>query len=114
MIDWFCELLGSLGPVSARRMFGGWGLFHDGRMFALVAEDVLYLKVDEVSREAFAAAGSAPFVYRSARGEGAMGYWRAPDDALDDPESMLPWARLAWQAAERQPRPRRRGKRSAP
>lgn len=113
MIDWYRELLESVGPVSARKMFGGWGLFHDGRMFALVAEDVLYLKVDAQTREAFAAAGSGPFVYRSARGEAAMGYWRAPDEALDDPEAMRPWARLAWQAAERQPLSRKRRTRAS-
>lgn len=108
MIDWYRELLESIGPVSARKMFGGWGLFHDGRMFALVADDVLYLKVDAQTRDVFAEAGCTPFIYRSARGEAAMGYWRAPDEAMDDPEAMRPWARLAWQAAERQPRARRR------
>ncbi len=113
MIDWYCELLGSLGQVSARKMFGGWGLLHEGRMFALVADEVLYLKVDEHNRQAFDDAGSGPFIYRSARGEAAMGYWRAPDEALDDPEAMRPWAALAWQAAERQPRSPRRGKRRA-
>ncbi|MCK7593562.1 TfoX/Sxy family protein [Pseudomarimonas salicorniae] len=108
MIDWYRELLETIGPVSARKMFGGWGLFHDGRMFALVADEVLYLKVDAQTREAFAAAGSAPFVYESARGRAEMGYWRAPDEAMDDPEAMRPWARLAWQAAERQPQSRKR------
>jgi DNA transformation protein len=114
MIDWYRELLGSVGPVSARKMFGGWGLFHDGRMFALVADDVLYLKVDADNREAFVAAGSSPFMYTSARGEAAMGYWRAPDEALDDPEGMRPWARLAWRAAERQPQRPKRRRRTAP
>ena len=51
------DMLEPLGPVSARRMFGGYGIFLDGMMFALVADDTLYLKVDDESRSEFAAAG---------------------------------------------------------
>jgi hypothetical protein len=34
-------------------MFGGWGLYTEGRMFALIAEGQLYFKVDEETRESF-------------------------------------------------------------
>lgn len=111
-IAWFCELLASLGVVRGRRMFGGWGLYAEGRMVALVAGGELFLKTAEADRPAFAAAGSAPFIYRSASREVAMSYWKAPDEALDDPEAMRPWARRALAAAEAKAlapkRPRRR------
>ncbi len=50
-----------LGPVHARRMFGGWGMFHEGTMFAIVASGRLYLKVDGETEARFTAAGLAPF-----------------------------------------------------
>ena len=46
------------GNVSARRMFGGAGLYRDGKMFGLIADDVAYLKVDDSNREEFVQAGS--------------------------------------------------------
>ena len=47
------ETLAGLGPVSVRRMFGGAGVFADGVMFALIADDALYLKADDISKQAF-------------------------------------------------------------
>ena len=44
------ELLEGWGPVSARRMFGSHGLYHEGLMFAIVMDQRLYLKADEVNR----------------------------------------------------------------
>jgi len=104
MLDWFRELLAPLGRVRTRAMFGGHGVYVDDEFIAIVVDDVLYLKVDAQTQSRFADAGSQPFVYDAGeRGEVAMSYWTAPDEALDDPESMLPWARLALAAARRKP-----------
>jgi len=65
--DYVVELLAGVGRVVARQMFGGYGLYCDGVMFALIADDVLYLKADEANRPDFERAESAPFVY-DARG----------------------------------------------
>ena len=100
-IEYVLELLAPLGPVRARKMFGGYGLYHDALMFALVAEQQLFLKIDEHTEAQFAAAGSAPFVYQSATKTVAMRYWSAPEAALDSPNEMLPWAQLAFSAARR-------------
>ncbi len=59
--DHVLDLLAPLGPVAARPMFGGFGIYLDGVMFALIADDTLYLKVDEGTRPDYEAAGSAPF-----------------------------------------------------
>ena len=48
--DFVTELLSGVGPVTIRNMFGGAGVYADGVMFAIVADDVLYLKADEVSQ----------------------------------------------------------------
>jgi len=97
------ELLEAAGPYQVRRMFGGAGLFHDGLMFALLADDVLYLKADAQSQGAFEAEGLAPFTYETSGGKrSVMSYWRAPERLLDDPEEMVSWARDAQAAARRE------------
>jgi DNA transformation protein len=95
------ELLGTVGRVAARRMFGGYGLYCDGVMFALIADDVLYLKADDASRPEFERAGSEPFVYDSRGRRTTMAYWRAPDEVMESRELAAPWARTALAAALR-------------
>ncbi len=94
-------LLQPLGPVRARSMFGGCGIFLDDVMLAIVDEDRLYFKVDDETVERFAAAGAAPFTYRREGRTLALSYREAPAGALDDPEALLDWARLALDAARR-------------
>lgn len=95
------ELLGDLGPVAARRMFGGWGLYVQGCMFALIADEVLYLKVDAESRPLFEAEALPPFVYEARGKRQALSYFQPPDTAMEDRAEMRPWARAAADAAFR-------------
>ena len=50
------EQLAPLGPLEVRRMFGKSGVFAGGLMFAMVSADVLYVRVDDGNRAAFAEA----------------------------------------------------------
>jgi DNA transformation protein len=97
---WLLELLAPIGPVSARPMFGGVGLFRGGLMFGLIAREELYLKVGDTNRAMFEAAGEAPFSYETKHGTHTIqSYWRCPPELLDDPETFQDWARQALQAA---------------
>ncbi len=100
-IAWFCELLEPLGRITVRRMFGGAGLYVDGLIVGLEVEGTLYLKTDGLSRERFADAGGQPFVYDGKGKTITMSYWTPPEEAMDSPEAMLPWARLALGASLR-------------
>lgn len=100
-IAWFCELLAPLGRITARRMFGGAGLYVDDVIVGLEVEGALYLKTDGQTRQIFADAGGAPFVYDGKGKPITMSYWTPPDDAMDSPEAMRPWARLALEASLR-------------
>jgi DNA transformation protein len=100
-IELLRDALGGLGPVSVRRMFGGAGVYADGVMFGLVADDTLYLKADEETRRAFEDEGLEPFVYVGRGKTIAMSYWSIPERLLDDPEEMLHWARIALGVARR-------------
>lgn len=101
LVDHCLELLAPLGAASAQRMFGGHGLRIDGVFMALIAYERLYLKVDAQTRPRFEAAGCEAFVYEAKGRRVALGYWTAPPQALDSPEDMRPWARLALDAALR-------------
>ena len=97
------ELMRDAGvAASARAMFGGHGLYADGLFFAIVDDDVLYLRVDDVNRADFEALDCAPFEYATKEGrKQAMGYLRAPDEALERPDAMRPWVRSSLAAAIR-------------
>ena len=96
------ELLAALGQPRGRRMFGGHGFYVDDHFIALLADDTLYLKTDDHNRAAFEAAGSRPFAFTAPDGKrSVMSYWSAPEDAMESPAQMLPWARLAMASALR-------------
>jgi DNA transformation protein len=96
------ELLGALGAARAKRMFGGHGIYVDERFIALIIKETLYLKADDETRPRFEAAGSVPFDYATREGQRVvMAYWAAPQDAMESPALMLPWARLAMASALR-------------
>jgi DNA transformation protein len=105
-LEYLRELFAELGPVTIRAMFGGHGVYFDGRMIALVADQSVYLKVDDEARPRFEAAGSVPFVYAGKGKPVTMSYWLAPDGAMDDAHEMLSWARLADAAARRASAPK--------
>ncbi len=82
-------------PVDLRRFFGGWALIHDGAQFAVVM-DTLYLVVDDSTRPALIEAGSVPFTYQAKGRTVIVGrYHSAPEETLDDPESLRRLAREA-------------------
>jgi len=99
--DHVTDLLSGFGPVAIRRMFGGAGLFRDGIMFALIVSDTLYLKVDDTTRPGYEAAGMGPFSYQRKGDAAALGYYQAPEAAMDDAEIMRDLARDAFAVALR-------------
>ena len=100
-IAYLHELLEPVGKVSARAMFGGWGVYVDGTIMGIVVDGRLYLKVDALTEPRFTATGNTPFMYPSPKGPMPMSYWSVPEEALDSSDAMAPWARLALDAARR-------------
>ena len=95
------ELLEPLGSVRTKRMFGGVGIYVDEIFIAVIDKEVIYLKTDEQTLPRFQAEGCGPFCFDK---EGEMvvtSYCSPPEEALESPALMLPWARLALEAALR-------------
>lgn len=100
-VTYVVDLMQSIGPVNAKGMFGGHGLFLDGLMFALIGDNVLYLKVDKESEGEFVAKSLEPFSYNKNGKEYNMSYYQAPEEALEDSNEMKGWATKAYDAALR-------------
>ncbi|MBN2132988.1 MAG: TfoX/Sxy family protein [Sedimentisphaerales bacterium] len=101
-VDYVVEQLAGWGEVSVRRMFGGAGLYRQGVMFAVLADDVAYLKVDDSNREDFMRAGSAPFEpYPEHIKTTIRTYYEIPADVLEDPAELARWAQRSWLVARK-------------
>jgi DNA transformation protein len=109
-VDSLHEVFIEFGPIQPRAMFGGYGIYHQGLMFALVADNELFLKVDPASAGWFDEFGLETFTYAKNGKPMKMSYRRAPDDVFDDPLQAKLWAGRAFEAAlrARRAKPKRR------
>lgn len=95
------EIFEGVGPMTTRKMFGGLGIYHDGRIFAVLMSDgVLKLKGAGDMVEVLEREGWERWTYTRDGSDKvtAMPYWTVPDDLLDDPEAASAWARRALDA----------------
>lgn len=104
------DLLDPFGPCEAKRMFGGFGIFHQGLMFGLIADGNLYLKADAESKELFVAEGSEAFSYYKKEKEYKLSYFLAPEAFFEDREACLYWAGTAFDTALRNPNKSKKSK----
>jgi DNA transformation protein and related proteins len=112
--DLIRDLLADFGPVTIRNMFGGAGLYAGDVMFAILDDDVLYLKTDESSARAFAEEGMEPFTYvMEGKGKVAMSYHEVPPRLLEDPDELATWAREAYRIACANKKPRIKKRKAA-
>jgi DNA transformation protein and related proteins len=100
-VTYVVELMQLMGPVHAKRMFGGHGIFLEGLMFGLVADGVLYLKSDKQIESEFEQRNLETFKYNRQGKLLSLSYYQAPEEALEDIEIMNIWANKAYSAALR-------------
>ena len=99
--DYVVEKLSGLGAVHSRAMFGGYGIFHEGLMFALISEGVLYFKVDDSNREMYEKAGSHVFPH-------GISYWEVPTDVFEDTARLYEWAGISIALAQAKARKKKK------
>ena len=96
--DFVVEQLDGCGPIVTKRMFGGVGIYSGDIFFAIIDNDVLYLKTDDSTRKDFEAAGSEPFRAppRAPQQAGeTMMYYSVPVSVLEDADELAAWGRKA-------------------
>jgi DNA transformation protein len=94
------DQLDGLEDVVPRAMFGGVGLYCRGVFFGILANDVLYLKVDDSNRHDYERAKMSPFKPYPDR-SGTMEYFAVPTDVLENADELAEWARKSVNAARR-------------
>lgn len=91
------ERLASVVPVSYRRIFNGYGVYHRGVQFALIVNDRLYFRADDHSCQLYERKGMKPFQPGSVeRAESC--FYQLPDEVLANPSELLYWMRTAVEA----------------
>jgi DNA transformation protein len=103
------DQLGCLGRVETKRMFGGVGIYFQHVFFAVIAEDVLYFKVDDSTRPDYEAAGMGPFRPYDSK-ETVMSYYEAPIEVLENRDRLREWADKAVKIARAKKRRKRKAK----
>lgn len=103
--EYIKEVLAGFGDVRIRRMFGGFGVFHNDLMIGLIADDVMYFKADSQSAKSFSDKGLEQFEYIKNGKPMKMSYFMAPEEIFDDPSEAKKWATLAYDAALRSRKP---------
>ncbi|MCK9638064.1 MAG: TfoX/Sxy family protein [Methylobacter tundripaludum] len=98
-VEYRHEVFDFFGPITARKMFGGYGIYHNGLMFGLVSGDTLYLKADAENANHFEKNGFGKFEYKKGDKVMKMSYYLAPAEIMEDREQAAIWARRSYEAA---------------
>ena len=107
--NFVAEQISAFGAIAQKRMFGALAFYHKGLIIGMAIDDALYLKGDEQSKPKFEAEDLPQFTYGHKSGKQiGMSYWRAPERCLDDPDEMKEWCNLAYQAALRSQKPKKK------
>ncbi len=93
------ERLARVVPVSYRRIFHGYGVYHRGVQFAIIVNDQLYFRADELSCQLYERKGMKAFQPGSI-GRAESSFYQLPDEVLDAPEELVYWMRTAVEAAQ--------------
>lgn len=98
------DLFASVGPITTRKLFGGLGIYAEGKIIAVVlSTGALFVKGDAQSAVDYEHLGMERWTYTNKKTgkHTAMPYWQVPDSALDEPDEMAELAGLAMQTAMR-------------
>lgn len=98
-VGFVLEQMALAGPVRARRMFGGYGIYLAEHFVAIVLNGKLFLKASDSTRHQFEQRGLEPLVFRMKARQITAKYFEAPPEVFDDPEEMTRWLQLAKSAA---------------
>ncbi|MDH3493500.1 MAG: TfoX/Sxy family protein [Acidobacteriota bacterium] len=87
------DTLSEIGEITSKKMFGGHGIFHDGRMFGIIDPDgQAFLKADDYLEDRFLEAGSEK--------HGRMPYYLIPGSVMADSAELLQWAKDSIRASK--------------
>ena len=94
------DLFQNIAGLNSRAMFGGWGIYKNGVIFAIIVDGELYFKVNDQNLQQFKKLGSHPFVYFQAKHKSVtMSYWLLPQQIMEDLELLAEWVEQSVQVS---------------
>lgn len=101
-VEYVTEQMRDAGSITYKRMFGEWGLYCEGKFFAVICGDQLFVKKTKEAREAWPDLKEAPPY------EGASPYFLIED--VDDAEFL---GSLVKETCRYLPEPKKKAKKNA-
>ena len=89
------DVLEHIRNITYKHMFGGYGIYKNGIIFAIIAWDQLYFKVDERTVDAYKKLGSEHFTYERGGKTASLHYWTVPEEIMSDKEKIKEWVEEA-------------------
>ncbi|HEY8085018.1 MAG TPA: TfoX/Sxy family protein [Methylophilaceae bacterium] len=106
--EFVTEQMALFGSTITKAMFGGFGIYRDDLVFAIIVDDKLYFKVDATSVDEFTRLGLLPFTYEARGKRISMSYYEAPAEVFEDQQEMAVWSKKAYQSALKAKKPKTR------
>lgn len=100
-LDYILSHLEQHGPIRARAMFGGYGIYYETVMFACISENILYFRIDNENRSDYEEYDSKPFIYTSGSKTIILPYLELPEEILNNSEILSQWIEKSKDAAIR-------------
>ena len=100
-IDYVSDLLSRFGDIRVKSMFGGYGIYCNNIIFAIMVSDDLYFKADKILGKEFEDIGSYPFTYNARDKTVLMSYYKIPIDIIEDEERLEYWFHKSYKVARR-------------
>ena len=80
--------LARIGDIRVKKMFGGYGIFEQDKMFGLIdSQGVVFFKIDETNLAKFEEAASTK--------HSKMPYYSVPEDVLNNDALLEEWAGIS-------------------
>lgn len=90
-VEYITDILSSIKEVKSRKMFGGHGIYCNGTMFAIIIDNELYFKADNILAEEYKKFDSFPFTYKREDKTIALSYWYVPSEIIEDIDLLTDW-----------------------
>ena len=88
------------GPVTFRPMMGGYVLYYEGNVFALVEDEELFFKGSKEMSSWYLERGSKRFSYTKEGKDAYLYYYLVPPEVYEDRSRLLEWMDVALSVAE--------------
>jgi len=96
-LEYVLDLLSHCDSITSRAMFGGYGIYKNGVIFAIIAHDELYFKVDQSNIDLYKKQGSEAFTFETkGRVSTMISYWKVPLIIMEDETQLKDWVEQSY------------------